>query len=223
MKFKTVLILLLAIGTFSFKAPDKKKVLFFGDSITFAGTRGDDAYINKIGFYAKKDGLNPELINAGIGGDKVTDLFFRMGKDVLAKSPDVVIIYIGVNDIWHKSGAGTGTGFSKFGKFYDGIVQELLNNDIKVILCTPAVIGEHTDLTNQNDGDLNKYSLWIKNYAESNEIPFVNLRKSFQDYNLKHNSENKDRGILTSDGVHLNKEGNDLVAREMWVAIKPLL
>jgi lysophospholipase L1-like esterase len=38
---------------------------------------------------------------------------------------------------------------------------------------------------------------------------------------MKNNAENKDRGILTIDKVHLNAKGNQLVADEMWKLIKP--
>jgi lysophospholipase L1-like esterase len=40
-----------------------------------------------------------------------------MENDVLAKTPDIVFIYIGVNDVWHKSTSGTGTDADKFEKF----------------------------------------------------------------------------------------------------------
>ncbi len=50
----------------------------------------------------------------------------------------------------------------------------------------------------------------------------IDLRKIFLDYNLKNNTENKDRGILTGDGVHLNGKGNQLVAEEMWNAISKI-
>ena len=33
---------------------------------------------------------------------------------------------------------------------------------------------------------------------------------------------NKDRGILTTDRVHLNANGNQLVADEIWKAIQAL-
>ncbi len=55
-----------------------------------------------------------------------------------------------------------------------------------------------------------------------NNLPLVDLRKAFLDYDLKNNPENKDRGILTTDRVHLNAKGNQLVADEMWRAIKSL-
>ncbi|WP_315822065.1 hypothetical protein [Paraflavitalea speifideaquila] len=43
-----------------------------------------------------------ELIGAGIGGNKAYDLYLRMEEDVLAKDPNTVVIWVGVNDVWHK-------------------------------------------------------------------------------------------------------------------------
>jgi len=50
----------------------------------------------------------------------------------------------------------------------------------------------------------------------------VDLRKSFLEYGKQFNPENKESGILTSDRVHLNEKGNELVAAEMWKVIKSL-
>jgi lysophospholipase L1-like esterase len=43
----------------------------------------------------------------------------------------------------------------------------------------------------------------------------VDLRKAFLAYNLEHNTESRESGILTSDRVHLNERGNRLVADKM--------
>jgi len=67
---------------------------------------------------------------------------------------------------------------------------------------------------------LNKYSNIIRSIAAKNNLPLIDLRKLFLDYNLKNNSENKDRGILTTDGVHLNATGNQFVADQMWKTVK---
>jgi lysophospholipase L1-like esterase len=169
----------------------------------------------------KKESLGDryEFIGAGIGGNKVYDLYLRMDDDVLAKNPDVVIIYIGVNDVWHKVSAGTGTDPDKFEKFYNAILKKLKERNIKAILCTPAAIGEKTGFTNRQDGDLNEYSNIIRRIARENKLPLVDLRKYFLDYNLRNNPDNRDRGILTTDGVHLNAKGNQLVADSVWKAI----
>lgn len=181
-------------------------------------------YVTRVDSMCKKEGLgdNYEFIGAGIGGNKVYDLYLRMEDDVLAKNPDVVLIYVGVNDVWHKVSSGTGTDADKFEKFYQAIINKLKAKSIKVILCTPAAIGEKTDFSNQQDGDMNQYSNIIRNIATKNSLPLVDLRKAFLEYDLKNNPENKDRGILTTDRVHLTAQGNQLVADEMWKGIKEL-
>jgi len=152
----------------------------------------------------------------------VYDLYLRMEDDVLSKNPEVVVIYVGVNDVWHKSSYGTGTDPDKFEKFYQALISKIKGKGSKIILTTPAAIGEKTDFTNQQDGDLNKYSIIIRSLAQKNNLPVVDLRKGLLEYNLHNNPENKDRGILTTDGVHLNDKGNQYVADEMWKAIKNL-
>ena len=207
----------------SFVSQKKARVIFFGDSITQAGVNAG-GYIMMIDSMCKAEGKsnNYEFIGAGIGGNKVYDLYLRMENDVLAKTPDLVVIYVGVNDVWHKSSSGTGTDAPKFEMFYQAIIDKLKAKSIKIILCTPAAIGEKTDFTNPQDGDMNEYSNIIRRIAKKNELPVVDLRKAFSDYNLKNNPDNKDRGILTTDRVHLNAKGNQLVADEMWRIIKGL-
>ena len=207
----------------SFASQKKTRVIFFGDSITQAGVQ-PGGYIVRVDSICKMEGAGDkyEFIGAGIGGNKVYDLYLRMENDVLAKNPDVVIIYIGVNDVWHKSSSGTGTDADKFEKFYQAIIDKLKAKNIKIILSTPAAIGEKTDFSNPQDGDMNEYSNIIRRIASKNNLALVDLRKAFHEYSLKNNSANKDRGILTTDRVHLNANGNQLVADEMWRVIKSL-
>ena len=213
----------LLIALASFTMIQKKKVIFFGDSITQAGV-SPGGYIVRIGDLATKENLAAQydFIGAGIGGNKVYDLYLRMDDDVLSKKPDVVVIYIGVNDVWHKRTHGTGTDLDKFEKFYNALIKKMKEQNIKLIMCTPAVIGERTDFSNDLDGDLNNYSNMIRGIAKKNAVPLVDLRKAFLEYNKVNNTENKEAGILTTDRVHLNEKGNQLVAEEIWKAIKAL-
>ena len=214
---------LCSLALVSFWAPAKKKVVFFGDSITQAGVQ-PGGYIRLMDSLVALDkkSADYELIGAGIGGDKIYDLYLRMEEDVLKKQPDIVVIYVGVNDVWHKSSSGTGTDYNKFGRFYEAVVAKLQAAGINVIICTPAVIGERTDHSNPQDGDLNFYSQWIRSFAAKKSIPLVDLRSLFMQYNLVNNPENKESGILTRDRVHLTPAGNNLVAKEMWKVIQTL-
>lgn len=194
-----------------------KKVIFFGDSITQAGVRGN-GYINLL----KKtlDSTKYELIGAGIGGNKVYDLYLRMEDDVLNKKPDLVFIYVGINDVWHKLGAKTGTDYDKYLKFYQALINKIQANGSKVVLCTPTVIGEKKDGTNEVDADLNKYAAGVRELATKNNLPLCDLRKAFMDYEAANNTEDKEKGVLTTDKVHLNDVGNKLVADTMLPFVK---
>ncbi len=206
---------LLILGTAMQKKA--KKVIFFGDSITQAGVQGN-GYINLL-----KKQLDPtqyELIGAGIGGNKVYDLYLRMEDDVLNKKPDLVFIYVGINDVWHKLGAKTGTDYDKYLKFYQALINKIQTNGSKVVLCTPTVIGEKKDGTNEVDADLNKYATGVRELATKNNLPLCDLRKAFMDYEAANNTDDKEKGVLTTDRVHLNDAGNKLVADTMLPFVK---
>jgi isoamyl acetate esterase len=213
----TVITILFAVLTILASMRTKtQKVVFFGDSITQAGAK-PGGYIVKLKEALEQKGMGSQfdLMGAGVGGNKIYDLYLRMDDDVLAQNPDVVVIWIGVNDVWHKATSGTGTDADKFDKFYSAIINKLLDRHIRVILCTPAVIGEKTDFTNQQDGDLNAYSQIVRNLAQKWHCGLVDLREIFHNYELKNNPGNKESGILTLDKVHLNDAGNQLVADKM--------
>jgi len=218
---KIIFLTVIAITFMAFRNFKRQQVIFFGDSITQAGAN-PGGYILRIDSMCNAEGLKEsyQFTGAGISGNKVYDLYLRMEDDVLAKNPDMVVIYIGVNDVWHKSTSGTGTDIDKFEKFYQAIIKKLKEKNISVILCTPATIGEKTDFSNSQDGDLNEYSKLIRGLATKNSLLLVDLRKIFLAYNVANNPENKSKGILTTDGVHLNAKGNQLVAAEMWKLIK---
>jgi lysophospholipase L1-like esterase len=221
---KSVLIAsLVVLLSFGFTHQKKTKVIFFGDSITELGVR-PGGYVTRVDSMCKREkkGDQYDFIGAGIGGNKVYDLYLRLEDDVLSKNPDVVFIYVGVNDVWHKASHGTGTDADKFEKFYNAILKKLKEKNIKAILCTPAVIGERTDMSNQLDGDLNRYSNIIRDMAKKNNLPLVDLRQKFLDYLKTNNPNNDERNILTNDRVHLNAKGNQFVADAMWDALKKL-
>ena len=90
---------------------------------------------------------------------------------------------------------------------------------IRVIVCTPTVIGERNDNSNSQDGDLNYYSSLIKKIATDNQVQLCDLRKAFADHLTSNNPQNTEKGILTTDRVHLNDEGNIFLAKLMTDAL----
>ena len=234
---KKIFILLISFLIFSWS--NSTKIVFLGDSITNAGvydtnvgipSNGELVYPQYTGFItllSKSVGENTELVGKGIGGDKVSDLLTRYKDDVIKLNPDIVFIYIGINDVWHKYDYGTGTDIDLYENGLRQIIRDIKDNGIKVILCTPTVIGENKGeftLVNQfkdietmeimND-DLDDYSDVIRKLSLEFNTELIDLRKIFMNYISENNPTNTPSGITTYDGVHLNDLGNKLIADEM--------
>lgn len=197
--------------------PKPKRVIFFGDSITQGAVKGN-GYINVL--KKRIDTMKFELLGAGIGGNKVYDLYLRLEEDVLVKKPDLVFIYVGINDVWHKQSSRTGTDYPKYIKFYQALIDKIRASGSKLVLCTPSVVGEKKGGANELDADLDKYAEGIRELAKKNNIPLCDLRKAFSDYEEKNNPQDLEKDILTRDRVHLNDKGNEFVAEQMLPFVK---
>jgi lysophospholipase L1-like esterase len=202
----------------------RKKIVFFGDSITDQGLQLG-GYIRLLRHLLYEAAIDDdyELVGAGVPGDKVYDLYLRLDDDILSKGADIVVIFIGVNDVGHKWSLGTGTDINSFEAFYLAIIEKLLAAGIKVALCTPGLIGESMHFQNKEDLELEHYSELIRNLAVKYDLPLVDIRKAVVEYNRTYNIENKSMGVLTTDKVHLNLQGNQLVAKVMWPVLQQFM
>ena len=204
-----------------------KKVVFLGDSITQNAVINSEDFKGFISLLEENVDQNTELVGKGIGGDKVSDLLTRYRDDVIKLNPDMVFIYIGINDVWHKYDYGTGTDIDLYENGLRQIITDLKENGVEVILCTPTVIGENKGefiLVNQfkdietmqiMNNDLDDYSDVIRKLSREFDTKLLDLRKIFMEYISENNPENKSKGVLTTDGVHLNNLGSKLIADEM--------
>lgn len=221
--FLICLLLTISFGTMAFfSKKDKRKVIFFGDSITQAAV-DSGGYINQLQMLLKeqKRGDEFQLVGAGISGNKVPDLKDRLFKDVLSQNPDLVFIYIGINDVWHfshvccKDREG-GTSKEKFEAGLLDIVNKIKGNGADVVLCTPTVIGEKKTFENEQHEMLEEYVNIVRKVSEKYNSRLCDLSETFRKFIEENNPDNLDKGILTYDGVHLNLKGNALVAKKIF-------
>jgi lysophospholipase L1-like esterase len=208
---------------------NSSKVIFLGDSITQAAEseEGEGTYKGFITSLKENVGQEMELINKGISGNKVPDLLLRYKNDVLDLKPNIVFIYIGINDVWHKYDWGSGTDIDIYENGLRKIISEIKTTGAKIILCTPTVIGEnigefklvnnfkYIETADIMNNDLDAFSDVVRNLSSEFNTELLDLRKKFKDYISENNMENLSKGILTYDGVHLNNEGNKLIADAM--------
>ncbi len=188
------------------------RIVFLGDSITQAGARpgGYVARVNEA-IQQRLPDAKIEVVGAGISGNRVPDLEKRLDRDVLSKKPSVVVIYIGINDVWHST-RGRGTPKEEFEAGLRRVIGRIQDGGARVILCTPSVIGEKTDGSNQLDGMLDEYSDISRKVARETSSQLLDLRQMFLAHLKQHNQQQNAKGILTSDTVHLNAAGNEFVA-----------
>ena len=220
-----LIISLLIISCENMNDNQPAKIVFLGDSITQQAEDFEDGFISLIRQNLVQDKF--ELVGKGIGGNKVSDLLTRYKSDVIDLNPDIVFIYIGINDVWHKYDFGTGSDIDLYEKGLRTIISDIKSLGSKIVLCTPTVIGENTGdfvLGNQfkdvetmenMNGDLDTFSEVVRKLSNEYETELLDLRKIFMDYLAENNINNDAAGILTTDGVHLNEGGNKLIADQM--------
>jgi len=198
-----------------------ERIVFLGDSITQGGV-SPKGYVTLIknSLNDKHKDLEIEVIGAGISGNKVPDLQKRLEKDVLMKKPTLVVIYIGINDVWHgENDPARGTTKEKFEAGLVEIIGKIKDTGARVVLCTPTVIGEKKSGANKLDARLDEYAEISRKVAKETKSQLCDLRKAYSDYLAKNNGDDKEKGVLTTDGVHLNDAGNKLVAETILSVI----
>ena len=193
-----------------------ERIIFLGDSITELGDRpGGYVTLVRDSLAGRYPDLGIEVIGAGVDGNKVPDLEERLDRDVLYQFPTIVVVYIGINDVWHSILDLGGTPVDRYEQGLRDILLRIGDSGARALLCTPTVIGEKHDGTNPLDDMLEEYAEINRRIARELGIIIVDLRKVFLRYLRDHNLENIEDGMLTYDGVHLTSEGNRLVAGEL--------
>ena len=201
-------------------------IVFLGDSITAAALR-PDGYITLTSQAIAKayPDLNIQVVGAGRSGHKVPDCRKRLDRDVLQKNPTIVMIYIGINDVWHWTHPDVvargkkGTTPEAFESGLNDMIKRINGAGARVILCTPTMIGEKPDGSNPTDKMLDEYAEISRRVAKETGSQLLDLRKAFVSYLKEHNPENAEKGILTTDGVHMNDRGNLLLSAQVLEAL----
>ncbi len=186
------------------------QIISIGDSITQAG-----GYLRDVD--QTLAALHPELklpkiINVGIGGQKAEDLIKRFQNDVIDRKPAVVTISIGINDVWHRAGKPHDPKvLAEYWSNVNEMVTKAEAAGIKVILLTPTVI--HEDLNTAENGRLKIYVEAMKRIARDRKTTLIDLHRLFN-VAIEHRPKDvaNPKKWLTGDGVHMNPEGDALMA-----------
>jgi len=184
-----------------------EKIAFLGDSITAAGKR-PGGYCQLVLAALKDQGVEATPVFAGIGGHKSNQMLARLEKDVLKHKPDWMTLSCGVNDVWHGK---RGVDLPSYKKNITAIVDQAQAAGVKVMLLTSTMIRE--DQSNDLNQKLAPYNEFIRTLAKEKKCLLADLNADMQAGLKKFPTDAPKGKQLTSDGVHMNKAGNVMMAR----------
>ncbi len=182
-----------------------EKIAFLGDSITQAGAR-PNGYLRLVIRGLKSAGVKTSAIPAGISGHKSNQMLARLGRDVLNKKPDWMTLSCGVNDVWHGK---RGVSLDDYKVNITKIVDQCQSAGVKVMILTSTMIGE--DQGNANNKKLATYNDFLKELAREKKCLLADLNADMQAA-IAASEDKKGGKLLTSDGVHMNPDGNKMMA-----------
>lgn len=211
----------------------RKIILFQGDSNTDAGRNKTDApknywlgdgYVTMIAGEILSKHPELDILNRGVGGNRIADIYGRWQEDTLNINYDVLSLLCGINDVGFDLRLGRGSDQSRFEFIYDRMMYEAkeVNPDAKLVLCQPFLLKIDVNGTNfeGNFGNdiFRNWSTWDTEIKKRDEV----VKKMAQKYNAiyvpfgdeLHKAE-KNVGIhrMTNDCIHLTPVGNYILAK----------
>jgi lysophospholipase L1-like esterase len=208
---------------------DTKRILFLGNSITWAGM-----YANNVEAYlaVQYPGRRFEFINVGLSSETVSglsepghaggsfprpDLHERLGRVLEQTKPDLVFACYGMNDgIYMPFDSG------RFQKFRDGINwlhAEVVKTGARLVHLTPPDYDEVKGWSKGYSAVLDRYADWLLSRRRSSKWEVIDIHYPMKRYLAAHRRIDStfrlDGFALAEDGVHPGETGHWIIAREI--------
>lgn len=195
---------------------ENEKIVFAGDSITEDGRFADPlglgkSYVRYIHDYFQEHfpEKNIQVVNKGISGNRITDLKERWDEDIIKEDPDWISISIGINDVWRQLDKPEIEQVDP-GQF-EHIYRKLLTKatertNAKLIILASTIIEE--DSNSKGNTLLTAYVQITEKLAAQFNALYIPLHDKFI-----HHIEQAEHEPLTTDGVHMNDTGRELMAK----------
>ena len=151
---------------------------------------------------------NITIINKGISGNKTNDLLDRIN-EILNEEPHVVIILIGINDIWHPYGEGKKANLNEVISNLKKIVTIFKEKKIRTIVMTPFLFPVDEYLKDMIF-IFNELYYEMTKYITSERIEYIDLYRPLKEYALI-----KGNHTVTLDGVHPTILGHGIIAQQV--------
>jgi acyl-CoA thioesterase I len=201
----------------------ERPLVFIGDSITDAGRRDDPqglgrGWVRMVAAELAQQGDDRPIVNTGIGGDRVRDLRARWKRDALDHDPELLTVYVGINDTWRRYDSDDPTSADDFEADYRHILQRAHDTVApRLILVEPFVAPVTSAQRRWGEEDLDAKAAVVRRLAEDFGAAFVPLARVMADA-----AEQYGEKAIAEDGVHPTELGSTLIAGA-WLAAEQQL
>ncbi len=202
------------------------KIVFYGDSVTDAMREKDKTkvcasncfgggyVIHAAGRLYLRDPVGFEILNRGVAGNTITDLYARAKPDVWNEKPDVLSILVGINDVGQELRAvRTGVEPPRFEKCYRALIEETLERlpQTRIMLMEPFMLrGSITEEHYEGFQEVYVYAATVRRLAAEYGLWFVPLQKELTAAAEKYGD------VFLRDGVHPTRQGAAFIA-DIWL------
>lgn len=209
------------------------KIVVFGDSTT-APRDGITVYSEIIESQCLERRIDAVVLNAGVPSNTTNDAKKRFEHDILAYTPDITIIQLGINDaavdVWKSPPSSEPrVPLEDYERNLVYFITSLKSICSEVILMTPNPLCWTTELIemygkapyNPNDSDgfnltLKAYVAKMQDVAMRHGVLCVDIYKAYQQAELPLSQ-------LLLDGIHPSSVGHKLVSSVLWPSLHACL
>lgn len=196
-----------AVTTSSIALRSGETIAFLGDSITSEGVASPSGYVSLVMRGLEANGVRATMIPAGVRADTSRDMRARLEKDVLAAHPDWMTLSCGVNDVGHSPGVA----LDEYKANITDMVDRAQAAGIKVLVLTSTLIYE--DAENDVNQNAIPYNDFLRELARQRNLPLADLNADERAVLAAiPEALRKSGNQLTTDGVHMNPQGNQMIA-----------
>lgn len=196
-------------------------VVFLGNSITDGGHYHSYIWLYYMTRYPNMD---LRIMNAGIGGNTVLDMYKRLDGDVCSKNPSTLVVTFGMNDsgyLEYNGEDGARFGEEKYSETYENFkllerrLQKLSGTKIVMMGGSPydetARIENNTALKGKNDV-MQRIIAFQRKSAEEHNWDFLDLNTPMTTINRRFQQSDPTFTICGLDRIHPENDGHMVMA-----------
>lgn len=209
---------------------DGDTMVFLGDSITHQCLYTQ--YVEDF-FHTRYPERRIHFHNAGVSGDRAADALARFDDDVAAFQPKYVTILLGMNDgSYEDYNADT---FAIYARGMTEILDRIEAIGATAIVMAPTMFDQHQlnlqlsnpdyrfgtrDFANNYNALLSYYAGWLREQANENALPFIDLWTPLNDLTFKQRRGEADFTLIP-DAIHPGAAGHFVMAFSILNQLPP--